>query len=28
LLVTDRGWRAERYENWLKSILVDQLLPR
>src|SRR5580693_22719 len=26
LLVTDRGWRAERYENWLKSILVDQLL--
>src|SRR5205807_9902084 len=28
LLVTDRGGRAERYENWLKSILVDQLLPR
>jgi hypothetical protein len=27
LLVTDRGWSGERYENWLTSILVDQLLP-
>jgi AcrR family transcriptional regulator len=27
LLVTDRGWSGERYEKWLKSILVDQLLP-
>jgi AcrR family transcriptional regulator len=27
LLVSDRGWRGERYENWLKSILIDQLLP-
>jgi AcrR family transcriptional regulator len=27
LLVSDRGWRGERYENWLKSILTDQLLP-
>jgi AcrR family transcriptional regulator len=27
LLVTDRGWTPERYENWLKSILTDQLLP-
>jgi AcrR family transcriptional regulator len=28
LLVTDRGWSGDRYEKWLKSILVDQLLPR
>jgi AcrR family transcriptional regulator len=27
LLVSDRGWRGVRYENWLKSILIDQLLP-
>ena len=27
LLVTDRGWSGERYEKWLRSILVDQLLP-
>ena len=27
LLVTDRGWTPERYENWLRSILIDQLLP-
>jgi hypothetical protein len=27
LLVLDRGWNAERYEKWLRSILVDQLLP-
>ena len=27
LLVTDRAWSRERYENWLKSILIDQLLP-
>lgn len=27
LLVFDRGWRAERYEKWLRSILIDQLLP-
>ena len=27
LLVTDRGWSGERYENWLRSILIDQLLP-
>jgi AcrR family transcriptional regulator len=26
LLVFDRGWRDERYENWLRAILVDQLL--
>jgi AcrR family transcriptional regulator len=26
LLVTDRGWTPERYEKWLKSILIDQLL--
>ena len=28
LLVLDRGWSAERYETWLRQILVDQLLPR
>jgi AcrR family transcriptional regulator len=27
LLVFDRGWTDARYENWLKSILMDQLLP-
>ena len=26
LLVLDRGWTGERYENWLRSILADQLL--
>jgi len=27
LLVRDRGWSAERYEQWLKETLVGQLLP-
>lgn len=27
LLVFDRGWSGERYEKWLRSILVEQLLP-
>jgi TetR/AcrR family transcriptional regulator, regulator of autoinduction and epiphytic fitness len=27
LLVLDRGWSAERYETWLREILIDQLLP-
>lgn len=27
LLVSDRGWRPEQYEQWLKGILIDQLLP-
>jgi AcrR family transcriptional regulator len=27
LLVFDGGWSGERYENWLRAILVDQLLP-
>jgi AcrR family transcriptional regulator len=27
LLVGDRGWDPERYERWLKEILIDQLLP-
>jgi AcrR family transcriptional regulator len=26
LLVTDRGWSSQRYEDWLRSILTDQLL--
>ena len=26
LLVFDRGWSPERYENWLRAILVEQLL--
>jgi AcrR family transcriptional regulator len=26
LLVLDRGWTDERYEKWLRSILIDQLL--
>jgi AcrR family transcriptional regulator len=28
LLVGDRGWPPERYEQWLKDILIDQLLAR
>jgi AcrR family transcriptional regulator len=28
LLVADRGWSPERYEQWLLELLVDQLLPR
>ena len=28
LLVSDRGWEPERYEQWLTNILVDQLLPQ
>jgi AcrR family transcriptional regulator len=27
LLVVDRGWSAARYEHWLTSLLVAQLLP-
>ena len=27
LLVTDRGWSRARYEQWLKNVLVQQLLP-
>ena len=27
LLVFDRGWSGERYEKWLRSILIDQLIP-
>jgi AcrR family transcriptional regulator len=27
LLVFDRGWSSDRYEKWLRSILIDQLLP-
>lgn len=27
LLVADRGWPTQRYERWLASVLVDQLLP-
>jgi hypothetical protein len=27
LLVVDRGWSPERYESWLRQILIDQLLP-
>jgi AcrR family transcriptional regulator len=26
LLVFDRGWMEERYEKWLRAILIDQLL--
>ena len=26
LLVVDRGWSSDRYERWLTSILIDQLL--
>jgi TetR/AcrR family transcriptional regulator, regulator of autoinduction and epiphytic fitness len=28
LLVTDRGWSGERHEEWLRSILAEQLLAR
>jgi AcrR family transcriptional regulator len=28
LLVVDRGWKPERYEQWLASTLAEQLLPR
>jgi AcrR family transcriptional regulator len=27
LLVIDRGWEPERYQPWLTTTLVDQLLP-
>jgi hypothetical protein len=27
LLVGDRGWHSERYEQWLTELLVSQLLP-
>jgi hypothetical protein len=27
LLVHDRGWPPERYEQWLGQTLIDQLLP-
>jgi AcrR family transcriptional regulator len=27
LLVCDRGWRPEQYEQWLTNILIGQLLP-
>ena len=27
LLVCDRGWTGEKYEQWLTLILADQLLP-
>jgi AcrR family transcriptional regulator len=26
LLVSDRGWTGERHEQWLRQILIDQLL--
>jgi TetR/AcrR family transcriptional regulator, regulator of autoinduction and epiphytic fitness len=28
LLVGDRGWLPERYEQWLKDVLAEQLLAR
>lgn len=28
LLVRDRGWSADRYEQWLTGVLIDQLLRR
>jgi hypothetical protein len=28
LLVDDRGWKPQRYEQWLVQTLIDQLLPR
>jgi len=28
LLVDDRAWSRERYAQWLKDILIDQLLAR
>jgi AcrR family transcriptional regulator len=27
LLVTDRNWSGARYQQWLATILIDQLLP-
>ncbi len=27
LLVVDRGWSGDRYEAWVRGILIDQLLP-
>jgi AcrR family transcriptional regulator len=27
LLVCERGWAPERYREWLRGILIDQLLP-
>ena len=27
LLVGDRGWDPERYEQWLAELLISQLLP-
>lgn len=27
LLTGDRGWKPQRYEQWLTQILIDQLLP-
>ena len=27
LLVGDRGWPPQRYERWLKDVLIGQLLP-
>jgi hypothetical protein len=27
LLVLDRGWKRERYQGWLTTALVQQLLP-
>jgi AcrR family transcriptional regulator len=27
LLVIDRGWKVERYEKWLTTLLIEQLLP-
>ena len=27
LLVCDRGWHPDRYQQWLKDILINQLLP-
>jgi hypothetical protein len=28
LLVCDRGWHPDRYEQWLKDTLISQLLPQ
>lgn len=28
LLVLDRGWSGERYEDWVRETLTDQLLPQ
>jgi TetR/AcrR family transcriptional regulator, regulator of autoinduction and epiphytic fitness len=28
LLVRDRGWSPQRYQQWLNDVLADQLLPR